>query len=221
MFTYYKSYGIISIMAKKKTAEILEKSIVSSGFLNVYACTVKTNEHDTPITREVMERGHAVAILVYDPKRDEVLLTNELRIGLLASGEYPYSDALPAGMIDANETPLMAAIRELKEETGLTLQNPTVIHSGAYASAGGSTERIALVYGTVDMTKAGGTHGKAEEGEKIETVIISGQEFIDRAYSGKLKGMSSLTLAFWFANQRDKLICNKPAPSNEVPKPKK
>ena len=36
----------------------------------------------------VMERGHAVGVLGYDASRDEVVLANELRPGMLAAGEY-------------------------------------------------------------------------------------------------------------------------------------
>mgnify|MGYP003119010881 CR=1 FL=1 len=37
------------------------------------------------ITRECLERGHAVGVLPYDPVRDEVVLIEQFRVGAAAS----------------------------------------------------------------------------------------------------------------------------------------
>ncbi len=111
------------------------------------------------LKREVMERGDAVAVLGYDEKRDEVVLGNEFRPGVQIAGEYPYRDNLVAGGIDGDETAIEAAVREMREEAGLELRQPILIHRGAFVSSGGTSERIALVYGLVDTSGAGGVHG--------------------------------------------------------------
>lgn len=189
-------------------ARIVQKDRVFDGFFKMDELTI---EHDThagdsmTVKRLIFERGHAVAILGYDPARDEVLLVNEMRPGLLAAGDYPFNDSLPAGMIDKGEDEITAAKREMLEETGLELQNARMIHPGAYVSSGGTSERLALVFGTVDMTRAGGVHGHASEGEDIKTVILSSDEFIARAENGALKDMKSLVCAFWLAKNRDML----------------
>ena len=50
---------------------------------------------------------------------------------------------VPAGMIDQGETPMEAALRELKEETGLSARE--IVDCGfLYASAGSTTEKMYL-----------------------------------------------------------------------------
>lgn len=194
--------------AKKPEAKVVEKKRVYDGFFKMDEYTIEMDKHDggkQTLKRLVFERGHAVAILGYDPKRDEVLLINEMRPGLLAAGDYPFSDSLPAGMIDKGETAIDAAKREMLEETGLMLENATLIHDGAYVSSGGTSEKLALVFGTVDMTKAGGVHGHAAEGESIKSVIIPADELVSRAESGKIKDMKSLVCAFWLAKNKERL----------------
>lgn len=193
---------------KKPQAKIIDRNRVYDGFFKMDELTIQMEKHEggeQTLKRLVFERGHAVAILGYDPERDEVLLINEMRPGMLAAGDYPFSDALPAGMIDKGEDALTAAKREMFEETGVTLQNEMLVHEGAYVSSGGTSEKIALVFGTIDSSKAGGIHGHESEGENIKTVVVSSDEFINRANTGKLVDMKSLTLAFWLAGNRDKI----------------
>src|ERR1700742_1673274 len=104
---------------KKLTAEILKRVPLYEGFLSVFRYDFEVEKHEGGtdlITREVMERGDAVAVLGYDPKRDEVVLCNEFRPGALVAGDYPYRDNLVAGAIDEGESAMDAAVREMKEE---------------------------------------------------------------------------------------------------------
>ena len=193
---------------KRPEARIIQKDRVFDGFFKMDELTIEHDTHEggsMTVKRLIFERGHAVAILGYDPARDQVLLVNEMRPGLLAAGDYPFNDSLPAGMIDKGEDEITAAKREMLEETGLVLKNPQLIHPGAYVSSGGTSERLALVFGTVDMASAGGVHGHASEGEDIKTVILTSDEFIQRAESGALKDMKSLVCAFWLAKNRDSI----------------
>ncbi|MDI1227216.1 MAG: NUDIX domain-containing protein [bacterium] len=193
---------------KKPQAKITDRKSLYSGFFKLEELTIDMDKHDgtsETVKRIHFERGHAVGILAYDAQRDEVLMVNEMRPGMLAAGDYPFNDSLPAGMIDKGETHVDAAVRETDEETGQTLIEPITIHAGAYVSAGGTSEKIALVVGKVDLSKAGGVHGKEGEGENIKTVILSSDEFIERANDGRIKDMKSLVSAFWLANHRDEL----------------
>jgi len=154
------------------------------------------------ITREVMERGDAVAILGHDAKRDEVVLCNEFRPGVKVAGEYPYRDNLVAGVIGDAETAIQAAIREMQEEAGLELRQPIVIHQGAFVSSGGTSERIVLVFGLVDTSNAGGVHGNSEEQEDILTVVLPAEVFIARVRTGEVNDLKTLVAGYWFAERR-------------------
>ena len=126
----------------------------------------------------------------------------EFRPGVLVAGDYPYRDNLIAGAIDKNETALEAAVREMREETGLVLSNPVLIHSGAYVSSGGTSEKISIVYGAVDTALAGGVHGNESEDEDILTVVLPAKVFIERVRGGEINDLKTLVAGYWFAERQ-------------------
>lgn len=155
------------------------------------------------VTWEVMERGHSVGVLGYDPERNEVVLINEFRPGAMVAGDYPFFDTLVAGTIENDESPVNAAIREMKEEAGLELHHAVLVHPGAYVSAGGTSEKLAIVAGVVDTSTAGGVHGKRREGEDIKSLVQSADEFVRRARSGEIVDMKTLLAGYWLAENKD------------------
>jgi ADP-ribose pyrophosphatase len=190
------------VTRKHLKAVIHNRRPLHEGFLRVYQYEFDVEKHEggiTRISREIMERGNAVAVLGHDPIRNEVVLGNEFRPGVMVGGDDPYRDNLIAGSIDKNETALQAAVREMREETGLVLSDPVLIHSGAYVSSGGTSEKISLVYGTVDTGHAGGVHGNAAEDEDILTVVLPAKVFIDRVRRGDITDLKTLVAGYWFA----------------------
>jgi ADP-ribose pyrophosphatase len=193
------------VKSRQLKAVIHSRSPLHEGFLRVYRYEFDIEKHAGGIRRsswEMMERGNAVAVLGHDPVRDEVVLGNEFRPGLLVAGDYPYRDNLVAGAIEKDETALQAAAREMQEETGLVLSDPILIHSGAYVSSGGTSEKIAIVYGTVDTRHAGGVHGNATENEDILTIVLPAKVFIERVRSGEINDLKTLVAGYWFAEHR-------------------
>ena len=176
-----------------------------TGFLSINQYEIEADRHaggTQKVTRLVMERGHAVGVLAYDPARDEVVLVNELRPGQVADGVRAFSDALVAGVIDAGEDPLATAVREMKEEAGLELRDARVIHPGAYVSPGGTSEKIVLVFGHVDASAASGVHGHPDEQEDLLTVVLPAEEFIARTKRGDIDDMKTALAAWWLADYR-------------------
>ena len=86
-------------------------------------------------------RPDAVVIVPFHVQRGQMVVTREYRLPL-ADVEYGF----PAGLVDPEETPVQAAARELKEETGL--DTVRVVHVGppVYSSAGMTDESVAMVY---------------------------------------------------------------------------
>jgi ADP-ribose pyrophosphatase len=190
---------------RRLNSEVRERVLLHRGFLNVYRYVFEIEKHaggTEKITREVMERGDAVAVLGYDAERDEVVLGNEFRPGVKVAGEYPYRDNLVAGAIEEGETAIEAAVREMREEAGLELREPMVIHAGAFVSSGGTSERIALVFGSVDTHGAGGIHGNPEEHEDILTVVLPASIFIARVRAGEINDLKTLVAGYWFAERQ-------------------
>lgn len=72
-------------------------------------------------TFEYCERPNSVTVLAFNAK-NELLMIRENRPGFKHNVWF-----LPAGMVDANEAPKKAAIRELREETGYTAKEIKLI----------------------------------------------------------------------------------------------
>jgi ADP-ribose pyrophosphatase len=89
----------------------------------------------------------------------------------------------------------------MHEEVGLALSNPVVVHPGAYVSSGGTSERISIVYGTVDTGNAGGVHGNAAENEDILTVVLPAKVFVERIRNGAINDLKTLVAGYWFAER--------------------
>ena len=191
---------------RKLRVTVNRKTPLYAGFFEVNRYELDVERHDggvDTVIRDVMERGDSVAVLGYDPSRDEVVLVNEFRPGIFAAGDYPFTDNLAAGAISKGESPIDAAVREMKEETGLELRDPRIIHPGAYVSSGGTSERIVIVFGIVDTAGAGGMHGNPEEHEDILTVMLPAEEFIARARRGDITDLKTLVAAYWLKEYRE------------------
>jgi ADP-ribose diphosphatase len=197
------------VTTRRPRASIRGRTPLHEGFLRVYRYDFDVENHGggvRQISWEVMERGNAVAVLGHDPNRDEVVLANEFRPGALIAGEYPFRDNLVAGALEAGESALEAAVREMQEEAGLVLSNPALIHPGTYVSSGGTSEKISLVYGTVDTRDAGGVHGNPAEQEDILTVVLPAKIFIERVRRGDINDLKTLVAGYWFAEHHQTLL---------------
>lgn len=121
-------------------------------------------------TRRDDADGVAIYAL-YGEKRDRVVLIRQYRFPL---GDYVYE--LPAGLVDAGETFREAAIREMHEETGLTLvpvEADEMYEKPRYTTVGLTDESCATVYGYADGTVS---REFCEPTEEIEVVLADREE---------------------------------------------
>jgi ADP-ribose pyrophosphatase len=193
----------------KLTARILHVTTEYSGFLSIKRYEIEEDLHgggQQRIERYIMERGDAVGVLAFDPSCDRVVLVNELRAGILAAGEAPFSDSLIAGAIGADESALAAAVRETREEAGLELRRPCIIHDRAYVSPGGTSEAITLVYGEVSAPASEEIHGSAAERENIRTTLLTSRQLMNRIRRGEVHDMKTLLAGYWLMANRARLL---------------
>lgn len=155
--------------------EIIEREIVYRGYFQIarYQLRFKLFKGGWSkiISREVFERGHAAAVLLYDPNLKKVVLTEQLRIGAFGVCENPWMLGLVAGIIEAGETAEEVVRRETLEEAGGTVAELIPIHK-YFSSVGGSSESMSLFCAKIDATKFGGIHGLQEEGEDIKIQVL-------------------------------------------------
>ncbi|MCE6957914.1 NUDIX domain-containing protein [Cereibacter sphaeroides] len=163
-----------------------------------------SGEMGPALQREVFERGHAAAVLPWDPVRDEVLLIRQFLIGAHLAGLANRPLQVVAGMIETGESGAEVARREAVEEAGCTI-GELIPAQPFLSSPGGSSERIETFLAVTDLTDAGGRFGLAEENEDIEAVVMPADEAIARLDAGEIEAAPAVVLLSWFARHHDRL----------------
>lgn len=181
--------------------EVLQQETVYQGYFQIKKYLLRhrlfAGGWSQPFVREVFERGHAAAVLLFDPILDKMVLVEQFRIGTLGLTSNPWLLELVAGIIDKDETETQVAIREAKEEAGLTILDLIPIYD-YWVSPGGSTERLRLFCGRVDASKAGGVHGLAEESEDIRVWVLNPNEVYQALATGRINNALSIIAIQWF-----------------------
>src|SRR5207237_3737856 len=119
---------------------------------------------------DVLRRGDAVAIRLYDPDRDSVVLVEQFRLPPLYAGFSPWQLEPVAGLVDEGESYEDVARRETREEADLEPLGELVAIQRYSPSPGDSDEATMLFCGRIDSRGAGGIHGLPEEHEDIRGV---------------------------------------------------
>ena len=162
------------------------KKQTDNRYVNLYNVKA-TSVHDTPVNYFVASRAKDVDSLkittrrtdpdgviiyaIYGEAHDKVVLIRQYRYTL---GDYIYE--FPAGLVEPDENYHEGAIRELYEETGLSLspiQVPDAYQKPYFTTVGMTDESCATVYGYA----SGAISTKAQEDtEEIEVVLADRQE---------------------------------------------
>lgn len=162
------------------------KKQTDNRYVNLYNIKA-TSVHDTPVNYFVASRAKDVDSLkittrrndpdgviiyaIYGEAHDKVVLIRQYRYTL---GDYIYE--FPAGLVEPDENYHEGAIRELYEETGLSLspiQVPDAYQKPYFTTVGMTDESCATVYGYAN----GAISTKAQEDtEEIEVVLADRQE---------------------------------------------
>ena len=171
--------------------EIKGREQVYKGWTTLHRLTL-TDGTET-FTREVEDHGSAVGVLPYDPERRVVMLVRMPRGPVLLAGQADIVE-IPAGLLEAGESPEVAARREAAEEAGLNLGTLDPVGT-FWTSPGISTERITLflaAYGLNDRVGVGG--GLAQEHENISVVELPIRDAVADMESGTAVDMRVYTL---------------------------
>jgi ADP-ribose pyrophosphatase len=187
---------------------ISECQTVFQGYFRVDRYTLKhrlfNGGWSAPLTREVFERGHSVAVLLYDPARDLIALIEQFRVGALAAGLQPWMTECVAGIIEEGEEPEHVVRRETAEETGCRLGRVEAIGAFIY-SPGACSEVCRLFVAEFDSATASGVHGLASEHEDIKTHVVSADTAIGWLDAGQINTAALLIAISWLARNKDAL----------------
>jgi ADP-ribose pyrophosphatase len=144
-------------------------------------------------TWEIWRRGHAAALLPYDPVADAVVLIEQFRFPAMAAGLDATLVELPAGLCEDNED--LDADRV--ERVGGFLLTP-----------GGSDEFCHLYVGRVvappvDGEGIAGFGGEISENEDIRVRVWDAEDVIQAAFAGCFMNSITVIALFWLASKRD------------------
>lgn len=157
------------------------------------------------ISREILERGDAIAVLPYDPVSDTVLLIEQIRIGAIKSKHSPWLLECIAGMTDGSTDYESVVKKEAFEEAGLEL-NELEFMLSYLSSPGGTTERLHLYLARADLSQVNtGVYGLESEGEDIKTHVLSVDDALTRLNNGEMDNAATVICMQWLALNRDKM----------------
>ena len=186
--------------------EVLERERVFKGFFSVDKLKLRHKLYEGTwsgvFERELFVRGAAAGVLLYDPVRDQVVLVEQFRVGMIdaeapdGSKRSPWALELVAGIVGSDESAAQMAVREVTEETGLHAPAVEFICQ-YYNSPGGSDECISLFYAEVDASIATGIHGLPEENEDIRVVVLPREDAMAAMQSGLVNNAMAIIALQW------------------------
>lgn len=192
-----------------KKFEILTKETVYQGFFRVEKYRLKHTLFDggwsAEITRELFMRGSCVAVLLYDPDADKVVLIEQFRtVGAVLNPDRAWLVEIVAGAIEEGESAEEVAYRESVEEAGCEIQQLMVINE-FYTTPGAFSEWITLFCGKVDSRQVGGIHGLGHEDEDILVRAVDFNEAYLMLENGEINSAIPILAIQWLALNRQKL----------------
>jgi nudix-type nucleoside diphosphatase (YffH/AdpP family) len=193
-----------------RAAAITQQRRLFDDFFKIDELMVAHQKNDGTMSsvqrRLVFERGDSVAVLLFNRERNTIVLVEQFKVPALVArrrDEPTTTDGwlveTLAGMIDAGETPQMAAIRETLEETGYRIATPELI-GRFFASPGGTSERVFLYFaevGDTDRVSAGG--GIEDEDVKVLEVAID--QAFEQLAGGLIEDPKLAIAAYWLQNR--------------------
>ncbi len=197
--------------------EVIEKVRLHDGYFKIDRYTLRHRKHEggwsMPVKREIFERGHAAAALLYDPDLEHLVFIEQFRPGAYAAFNSPWFDKnehspwtleCVAGIIDEGETPENVVKRECLEEANLhTLDMVPICHY--LSSPGGTSESVFVYCARIDASNARGIHGLEHEGEDIRVICVPSETALRWLDEGRFDNALSLIAVQWFKLNHDEI----------------
>ncbi|MEO6995061.1 MAG: NUDIX hydrolase [Lacunisphaera sp.] len=152
------------------------KKLTQERFVNLFSTAIArangrfsswifASRKEAPGASAIQADAVTIVAVVKEGGEARLVMTREFRAPLQA-----YELSLPSGLIDPGESPLETAVREFREETGLTLGRVVHVSPPTASSAGLTDETVAFVF-----AEASGSTSRAHqtEHEDIEVRLVS------------------------------------------------
>ena len=187
---------------------VLEREVGYQGFFRLDRLRLQHRLFDggwsEPFTRELFERGDAVAVLPWDPVRDELILVEQFRAGALRGQDSPWMLELVAGIVAEGESDEHVAHREALEEAGCKMDRLVPIAT-FYPSAGACSEQIRTFMGRVVSAGVGEVHGLDDEHEDLLVHAIPRTQALRMLDANEINNGHTLIALQWLARHGEAL----------------
>jgi len=180
----------------------LKKESLYQGFFQLNRYTFKNQLFEggwsEVFQREIFERGHAAAALLFDRENEMLVLVEQFRPGATETEVQPWLIEPVAGIIEPGETPEDVVRREALEEAGCQIKRLHKICE-YLVSPGGTTERIWLYLGEVDCQNLPELAGLDHEHEDILIHQIPVKQGFEMLNNGQFNNGMTLIAMQWLA----------------------
>ena len=180
--------------------EIVQYKTVYQDYYRVMQYQIRhrlfSGEWSPVFSREVFEKGKAASVLLFDPDLNKIIFIEQFRAGIAKQTKNPWLLEIVAGVMESNENPEQLVIREVKEETGLTVKNVLPIYN-YWVSPAASTEEMNLFCAQIDASVAGGIYGLKEENEDILVHVFDLQAAYALVEQGEIKYAPAIITLQW------------------------
>lgn len=180
---------------------IIDKRRVFEDIFAIDEAIVEYRRHDGswsgPLRQLSFERGDSAAVLLLDRGSGNLILVNQFRYPTCENGPGWITEIV-AGGVGPDESPEEAIAREVKEETGYEAKGLESIAT-FYVSPGGTSERVFLYYGEIDVEAGPATEaeGLGIGDEDIKVVEMSSAALWESFRSGKLQDAKTIVALLW------------------------
>ncbi len=168
---------------------IKKHSVYEGKIINV-RCDEAELPDGRPCKRELVEHpGGAAVVCEFGGK-----------IAFVRQYRYAYGEELleiPAGKLEKGEDPMLAAMRELSEETGFRAERLSLL-TVLYPSPGYTNEKIYL-YAAHGVTRG---ESRLDEGEFLDLEMIPAEEAFAMAQNGVLRDAKSVAALLLYKSIR-------------------
>ena len=166
------------------------KLMYTGSMLSMYSDTIVTPDGNTAKWDYIEHSGAAAVVPVLEDGR--ILLVRQYRNALDRE-----TLEIPAGGINKEEESLLAAARELEEETGYKSDNLT--HLISLVTAVAFCDEVIQIYVADNLQK---TQQHLDQDEYIEVEAYTTQDIADMIYSGKIQDSKTIAAIMAYINKK-------------------
>ncbi len=172
---------------------------VYNDFFKVDKVTLQHEKFDGTMSKEIVrlnfDRGNTVAIILYNPERESVILVKQFRYPAYVGNGPGWLIECVAGIVDNGESSV--AKKEVYEETGFKIDR-LIYLTQIYPSPGGCSEKINLYLAYVaeeDKVKEGNYMGVGNEDISIVEVPLN--RALNMVKSGEISDAKTIISLFF------------------------